>query len=113
MRKTVLLLTCIQAMIPSVPESGMTIERHDEIFDLLPLTRNLYYVYDYRSESRVTELAYVVQLSIDSGTVEYIVHDSTMANDSTIAWSLEERQTLWHRRYDRNLSRDSMYWTHD
>lgn len=113
MRRIVLLLVCLQAMIPPVTGTGSIIEHSTTSFDVFPLTRNLYYIYDYRSQYRVTEVAVTVQLDVDSGWVEYVVHDSIMVNDSTIAWYLEERQTLWHRRYNLYLGRDSMYWTRD
>jgi hypothetical protein len=83
------------------------------LFDIFPLTPKLYYAYDYYSESYFFEVTMLVQMSVDSGLVEYFVRDSIMSNDSTIVWNVEERHTLWRRRYNTSLRQDTSYWTHD
>ncbi len=113
MRRTILSLIWLQAMIPPAIGTGKTIDLNDSVMDVFPLLHNGYYAYNYRAESRFTELVYLVQLSVDSGLVEYVVSDSITVNDSTVAWNLEERKVLWHRRYDARFNRDSMYWTYD
>jgi hypothetical protein len=93
--------------------SAQMAEPQADEFDVFPLKSNLHYTYNYYTDSLYYELAYLHQLKVDSGFVEYIVHDSLMTNDSTVVWNLEERRYLWHRRFDINFGLDSIYWTND
>ena len=56
---------------------------------------------------------YLEELSVDSGVVDIVVHDSLMANDSTIAWNIEQRQALWHLRFVEYHHLDTTYITLD
>lgn len=91
----------------------MTPKSSATLFDVFPLTPKLYFAYDYDVRSYFVEAAYFVQTSVDSGLIEYLVHDSLILNDSTIAWSIEERRSLWRLRINRYTGLDTSYWTHD
>jgi|GEM_PF-5913752 hypothetical protein len=103
----------VNRMTPATSRRVAEDSRPTSSFDVFPLLSNLRYNYNYYIGSRVTELIYLIQLSIDSGTVSCIVRDSSQISDTTIAWNVEEQSDLWHRRLDAYLNRDSIYWTHD
>lgn len=82
--------------------------------DLFPLKSSLHYTYDYYSISTIREVVVLTELTIDSGIVEYIVHDSSMVNDTTILWSIEERQSIFHNDSISYYGRkDTSYWIFD
>jgi hypothetical protein len=85
----------------------------DTLIDVFPLVRGLHYKYDYYNEKSYAEVATLFQLWTDSGSVEYLIHDSTLTNDTTITWNVEERRILKHRRYDWVPGEDTIYYTND
>jgi hypothetical protein len=56
----------------------------------------------------------VTLLVVDSGSVEYIVHDSTFSNDTTTVWNIEQRQKIQHRGYYAwSIPNDTTFWIDD
>jgi hypothetical protein len=68
----------------------------DTLYEIFPLKTHLHYTYDYYSRSATSWVTALEELKIDSGTVEYIVHDSTAVNDTLIQWNIEERRSILH-----------------
>ncbi len=67
----------------------------DSLYDLFPLAPTLHYTYDYESHgSGYDEIN--SSGSRDSGTVEYVILDSSAAGDTAILWTIEELVTI-HR----------------
>ncbi|MGE5862764.1 MAG: T9SS type A sorting domain-containing protein [Nitrososphaerales archaeon] len=53
------------------------------------------------------------RLIIDSGSVEYIILDSLVINDSTVQWSIEERKNILHVDSVYGYGNDTTYWILD
>ena len=78
------------------------------VYDVFPLAKNLHYKYLLESRYRYQELVYLMALSVDSGTVEYVIQDSTRLADTAIVWTVKQSEHLWHRRFS---GTDTSYWT--
>jgi hypothetical protein len=85
----------------------------DSLFQILPLETHLHYTYDYFSSTYVQFVSVITSSSVDSGTVEYIVHDSALVNDSIIQWNVEVRRSILHRVIIPENVYDSTHWIYD
>lgn len=82
-------------------------------FDVFPLKPGLHFKYRYdRRYSAGSFGQGLVYSTTDSGSVEYIVHNSMASGDTAIFWKIEERQSLYHRTiFHSNV--DTIFWSHD
>lgn len=86
----------------------------DTLFEIFPLRQNLHYTYDYISQSETREVVVLTELVTDSGTVDYIIHDSTYLNDTTVLWNIEQRRSIFHNySVSLNYGMDTTYWIRD
>lgn len=79
-------------------------------FEVFHLKRGAHFVYDY------TERVYAWSFSwsssrTDSGVAAYTIRDSSVLNDTTVVWSVNERRDLVRR--VRNFQTDTTYSVHD
>lgn len=82
-----------------------------QFYDFFPLSLRLMYEYDYYMKYTEDWVGLIESEAVDSGIVKYLVHDSVQV-DSTIIWTVEQWDSLWHRRYSR-YGKDTSYWTVD
>lgn len=80
--------------------------------DFFPLQKNLMYEYGLYVELRTTWVVVTEELYVDSGNVVYIVRDSQFVNDSTLEWTVERRENIYHD-YWNDFGTDTTYWTSD
>ena len=81
--------------------------------DVFPMTPHLYYSYDYYWDYTISSaIDGVTLMLVDSGFVDYIVHDSTASGDTTLLWTVEERQSIHHSVHNVH-ARDTAYWQYD
>jgi hypothetical protein len=107
--------TIFLMVIGSLACIGSTKNDRCASFKVFPLISHLHYTYDYYSEYSVASIMDgVTERVVDSGYVEYIVHDSTVSNDTTAIWNIEQRQRIQHKAYNTYGSPlDTTYWIDD
>ena len=76
-------------------------------FDLFPLAPGVKYSYQYYSYESDYVVNFLESESIDSGRVEYFVHDYAQLGDSVLIWSITQSENLWHFRF--GLAGDTTY----
>ena len=82
-------------------------------FDVFPLEPRLHFKYRYDSRYSAGSLGEgLVYFTTDSGSVEYIVHNSVASGDTAIFWTIENRQSRYHRTIFHGKV-DTIFWTHD
>ena len=81
------------------------------VYDVFPLSKNLHYRYQFESRYSYHELLSLMSLSVDSGTVEYVIQDSIHLADSAIVWTVRQSEHLWHRRFVDFSDIDTSYWS--
>jgi hypothetical protein len=69
----------------------------------------LQYKYVYHSGYEAYYVSFLEVLEIDSGLVVCTIKESVLVGDTVRVWSVEERRTLWHRRFW--FQADTTYWT--
>jgi hypothetical protein len=80
--------------------------------EVFPLAPRLHYVYAYAS-SWYTADELVSSGVSDSGTVRYVVLDSTLAGDTAVAWRVMEYRDLLRRENGSMPALDTSYWVAD
>ena len=118
MRASITLLLCLWA-IPVRSQYSQGFSAHlrlpqadSTVFDVFPLRILSAYSYNYYSKTEYDEMI-PFEVSIDSGLVVCIVRDSTVQNDSSLLWSIEETRSLKHSRFDIMSNITIEYWTSD
>ncbi len=79
-------------------------------FDVFPLAPRFHYKYHVERYSYYQFVSFV-EIVADSGTVEYVILDSTSVNDTTAHWSVLQIRGLMHRYH--SSSRDSLFFISD
>jgi hypothetical protein len=79
-----------------------------EVFTLAP---GLHYTYSYVSRSSSYNILEGTLVNRDSGTVGYVVQDSSVVTDSTVVWHVLQISMLQHTVQGRG--QDSLWWIHD
>ncbi len=92
-------------------ECGTVYCSDSTFIDVFPLKKKLHYSYDYFIEYGWIDMLIPIDVHVDSGTVEYIVRDSSRLNDTVVIWNIEERSNLLHKVWW--TSGDSTYWASD
>ena len=65
-------------------------------YDVFPLSKGLYYKYNFHQRFEHWELFSLALVYSDSGTVAYSVLDSIKYGDTLTVWNIEQRQNLIH-----------------
>jgi hypothetical protein len=78
-------------------------------YDVFPLKPGLQYKYVYHYGYEQYLVTFLEVLESDSGLVVCTIKDSVLVGDTAREWSVEERRTLWHRRF--YYQADTSYWT--
>jgi hypothetical protein len=79
-------------------------------FEIFPLKKNLHYSYDYYQKTYDRVWLFSTLVYLDSGTVDYVVLDSTKSNDTTISWNVLEVKDFYHWEH---RVRDTSFYVHD
>lgn len=86
---------------------------NDSLIDIFPLTKNLYYCYTYNTQDTIYWVSILETISETSGTVEYIVIDSTQTNDTLCEWSVKQIRSLRTITLDCYSGRKDTSWISD
>lgn len=84
-------------------------------FEFFPLRVGLIQTYRYYSNSITSEFGLVLDHSKDSGLVKFAIQDSSLFNDSTVVWSVQEIDNIFQVRSIpfRQPHADTSYWRAD
>ena len=77
--------------------------------DFFPLKINNKWDYNYKSVEKIYwDISYLAQINIDSGTVNYLVLDSTIT-DSMVIWNIQETDKITRKLYYYYNNTDTTY----
>lgn len=72
--------------------------------DVFPLRLNLQYSYRFYNNSSES-YGQQVYAFVDSGSVIYIIRDSTISGDTMIFWQVEQRRSTWSWKWNSSIGR--------